>query len=147
IVVIDRGVVIAGGTADELKSHVGGDQLEFRVTPERAPSVAGILVSVGSGGAQVDNETGIVTVPVGEDSSRTLTDIVRRLDTNGIEFQDLALRRPTLDDVFMTLTGHSAEEEPSPNGEPRRRRRGRRRQEEPTSDGLVDGAIGRGDKE
>jgi ABC-2 type transport system ATP-binding protein len=132
IVVIDRGVVIAGGTADELKAHVGGDQLEFRVGPENAPTVAGLLVAVGSGGAQVDNETGIVTVPVGDDSSKTLTDIVRLLDSNGVGFHDLALRRPTLDDVFMTLTGHSAEEETPANGERpgRRRRFGRRPREE-----------------
>jgi ABC-2 type transport system ATP-binding protein len=107
IAVIDQGRVIAEGTPDELKDRVGGERLEIRLDDvasaeaavralqsmaDEAPGVAGDLVTVGvhrRGGAIVQ--------------------AVRRLDEAGIGVQDIALRRPTLDDVFLALTGHAAE--------------------------------------
>jgi ABC-2 type transport system ATP-binding protein len=138
IVVIDLGHVIAEGTADELKDRVGGEVLEFGV-PDRSKvaTAAGILVALGDGSPQVDNETGRIRLPAGGKGSAILTEVVRRLDAADVPITDLSLRRPTLDDVFMALTGHAAEEEreaeseaPS-DGEPRRRgERGEERRDE-----------------
>ena len=131
IAVIDGGRVIAEGTADELKDRVGGEVLEFRVADrERLPSAAGEVISLGSGSAQVDNETGRVSIPVGSDGPAILTETVRRLDAANVPIADLTLRKPTLDDVFMALTGRATEateaEVDAPDGD----RRGRRRRRE-----------------
>jgi ABC-2 type transport system ATP-binding protein len=108
--VIDHGKVIAEGTADQLKSRVGGDVLEFRIPDlDRVSAAAGVVVGLGRGGAQVDNQTGQVVVPVGGDSSNLLIEVVRRLDAAEVPIADLSLRRPTLDDVFLALTGRTAE--------------------------------------
>jgi ABC-2 type transport system ATP-binding protein len=128
IAVIDEGKVIAEGTPDELKARVGGEVLEFRV-PDRSqlPAAVGVVVALGRSGPQVDNESGKVVVPVGGDGSSLLTELVRQLDAANIRIDDLALRRPTLDDVFLALTGRSAEETPegevSENGQRGRQRR------------------------
>src|SRR5580693_2918057 len=127
IVVIDHGLVIAAGTADELKSRVGGDVLEFSV-PDRnsiSDSVAAIA-RVGEGGPHADKETGIVSVGVGGRGSDALVDAVRSLDAAGVQTKGLALRRPSLDDVFLALTGHAAEEEEqrAKRGRSRRNRSG-----------------------
>jgi len=126
IVVIDHGLVIAAGTAEELKSRVGGDVLEFTV-PDRSriSDAVGAIVSVGEGEPHADKETGIVSVGVGGRGSDALVDAVRSLDAAGVRTQGLALRRPSLDDVFLALTGHAAEEESPRAG--RRRGRGRDR--------------------
>ena len=129
IAVIDHGLVIAAGTAEQLKDRVGGDVVEFTV-PDRtrindaAAAVAKIMAGSGEAGGEphVDPETGVIGVGVGGRGSEALIDTVRALDAAGIETRDLALRRPSLDDVFLALTGHSAEDE-----EPQGRRRGRRR--------------------
>ena len=130
IVVIDHGLVIAAGTAEELKGRVGGDVVEFTV-PDRgrlADAVAAIAKIV-AGGAEAggqphaDPETGVIYIGVGGRGSDALIEAVRSLDGAGIETHDLRLRRPSLDDVFLALTGHAAEEaEEAPN----KRRRGRR---------------------
>jgi ABC-2 type transport system ATP-binding protein len=123
IVVIDHGLVIAAGTAEELKSRVGGDVLEFTV-PDRnriSEAVTGIA-SVGEGEPHADKETGVVSVGVGGRGSDALVEAVRALDAAGVQTRGLALRRPSLDDVFLALTGHAAEEEEPPG----KRRRGRR---------------------
>ncbi len=112
IVVIDHGLVIAAGTAEELKSRVGGDVLEFTV-PDRnqiSDAVAAIA-RVGEGEAHADKETGVVSVGVGGRGSDALVDAVRSLDAADVRTKGLALRRPSLDDVFLALTGHAAEEE------------------------------------
>ena len=112
IVVIDHGLVIAAGTAEELKSRVGGDVLEFSV-PDRnlmSDSVAAIA-RIGEGEPHADKETGVVSVGVGGRGSDALVDAVRSLDAAGVQTKGLALRRPSLDDVFLALTGHAAEEE------------------------------------
>ena len=129
IVVIDHGQVIAAGTSEELKGRVGGDVVEFTV-PDRsrlADAVAAIT-SVGEGEPHVDKETGVVSEGVGSRGSDALIDAVRRLDGADVEIRGLALRRPSLDDVFLALTGHAAEEEDQANGRRRGRRRGGRKE-------------------
>ncbi len=124
IAVVDRGRVIARGTADELKARVGGEVLAVRVSDRsRVPEAAGAILGLGPGGGKVDNNTGEITIPVGGDGTRLLVEAVRRLDAEGIELADISLRRPTLDDVFLALTGHAAEEAPTPPNGTRRRRR------------------------
>src|SRR5487761_1059518 len=125
IVVIDHGLVIAAGTAEELKGRVGGDLVEFTV-PDRSrlDDAVAAVADIGEGEPQADKETGVVSVRVGSRGSDALVDAVRRLDAAGVETHGLALRRPSLDDVFLALTGHAAEEEEQRGGP---RRRGRRR--------------------
>jgi ABC-2 type transport system ATP-binding protein len=133
IAVIDSGKVIARGTADDLKLRVGGEVLALRVTDRaKVPAAAGSVLGLGPGGGKVDNNTGELTIPVGADGPRLLTEAVRRLDAEGIELADISLRRPTLDDVFLSLTGHAAEETGGGDGEAQApaKRRSRRRKEE-----------------
>ncbi len=112
IVVIDHGQVIAAGTSEELKSKVGGDVVEFSV-PDRSriADAATAVAKIGEGEPHADPETGVVSIRVGSRGSEALIDAVRSLDAAGVEIRDLALRRPSLDDVFLALTGHAAEEE------------------------------------
>jgi ABC-2 type transport system ATP-binding protein len=125
IVVIDHGLVIAAGTAEELKGRVGGDVLEFTVPDRnRLADAADAIARIGEGEPHVDKETGVINVGVGGRGSDALIDAVRGLDSAGVQTQGLALRRPSLDDVFMALTGHVAEED----DQPEERKRGRRRQ-------------------
>jgi ABC-2 type transport system ATP-binding protein len=124
IVVIDRGLVIAAGTAEELKTRVGGDVLEFTV-PDRSRVKEAVMAiaEVGEGEPHIDADTGEVRVGVGSRGSDALIGAVRGLDGAGIVTHGLALRRPSLDDVFLALTGHAAEDGEEPPG---RRRRGKR---------------------
>jgi ABC-2 type transport system ATP-binding protein len=112
IAVIDHGRVIAAGTSDELKSRVGGDVIEFTV-PDRG-QLAAARQAVGSiaDGTEpvVDEMVGRVTVRVGSRGSDALVETVRRLDAAKVASVGLALRRPSLDDAFLALTGHAAEE-------------------------------------
>jgi ABC-2 type transport system ATP-binding protein len=131
IAVIDLGRVIAVGTSDELKDRVGGEVLAIRVADRaRAPQAAGAILGLGPGGGNVDNNTGEITVPVGSDGTAILTEAVRRLDAEQIHLADVGLRRPTLDDVFLALTGHVAEGGEGRESEDggRARTRGRRRE-------------------
>jgi ABC-2 type transport system ATP-binding protein len=112
IVVIDHGLVIAAGTAEELKSRVGGDVLEFTVPNRMGISDAVTAIArIGESEPKADRETGVVSVGVGGRGSDALVDAVRSLDAAAVQTQGLALRRPSLDDVFLALTGHAAEEE------------------------------------
>ncbi len=122
IVVIDHGQVIAAGTAEELKSRIGGDVLEFTVPDRtRVGDAVTAIARVGEGEPHLDADTGVISVGVGGRGSQALIEAVRNLDSAAVETRGLALRRPSLDDVFLALTGHAAED----TG-PRGRRRGRR---------------------
>ncbi|HEU4911006.1 MAG TPA: ATP-binding cassette domain-containing protein [Actinomycetes bacterium] len=113
IAVIDHGRVIAEGTADELKAQVGGERLEFTIADAgHLGAACAALAPLGSGEAQVDQHTRRVTLPV-DGGSAVLVAALRELDAQQIAVQDVGLRRPTLDDVFLSLTGHAAEEEPT----------------------------------
>jgi ABC-2 type transport system ATP-binding protein len=110
IAVIDHGKVIAQGTADELKDEVGGERLELTVADSSQVETArGALTPIGTGEAQVDRDGRRITVPV-DGGSAVLVAAIRELDAAGVTVSDIGLRRPTLDDVFLSLTGHSAEE-------------------------------------
>ena len=115
IVVIDHGRVIAEGTADELKSQVGGERLEITVADEAHVQASGrrLLAPLAAGEVTVDEERRTIIVPV-SGGAAVLADALRRLDADGVSLDDVGLRRPTLDDVFLSLTGHAAEAEPEP---------------------------------
>jgi ABC-2 type transport system ATP-binding protein len=109
IAVIDRGLVIAEGTPDELKAQVGGDRLEIHLCDgHRSEEAIPVLASIASERPSSDN--GMVSVPLRERSG-AIQQAVRRLDEAGITIDDIAVRRPTLDDVFLRLTGHVAEQD------------------------------------
>ena len=112
IAVIDNGRVIAEGTADQLKSKVGGEHIEF-VLPDRdqIDEVLRVATAIGTGPPTVDEEVGGFSIPAGEDGTAVLAQLIRRLDRRKIRITDLEVRRPTLDDVFLTLTGRAAEGE------------------------------------
>ncbi|RMB58374.1 ATP-binding cassette domain-containing protein [Tessaracoccus antarcticus] len=106
ISVIDRGKVIAEGTADELKASVGGRRVQVTLVNESdAPRVAGILERHGRGPADVSGRG--VTVQV-ENATLALRSALAEIDDAGIDIHEAGVRRPTLDDVFLTLTGHGA---------------------------------------
>ncbi len=110
IAVIDRGKVIAEGTADELKDQVGGERLELTVADAaHVEDARRALASVGTGEAKTDRDGRRLTVPVAGGSA-VLVVAIRELDAAGVVVSDIGLRRPTLDDVFLSLTGHAAEE-------------------------------------
>lgn len=111
IIVLDHGNVIAQGTANELKTSVGGDRIEVIVDKEDQLSAASsILALIGTGEPVVDSLTRRILIPV-SGGSKAIVEAVRRLDEANIVVDDIALRRPTLDDVFLSLTGHIAQEE------------------------------------
>src|SRR5436190_1795534 len=116
IAVIDLGTVIAEGTSDELKDQIGGEVLELHVQ-DRADlaTIVEILAGIGTGEPTLDHEAGRIRIPVGSAGPSTLLDSVRRLDDGSIAIADIALHRPTLDDVFLSLTGHAAEQEEVPD--------------------------------
>lgn len=109
IVVIDHGRAIARGTAEELKRQVGGEHLDVHLRHDRDLAAARtILESVASGVVRVQDATSDLSAPVSHGVD-ALRQVLRDLETQGIEIIDIGLRRPTLDDVFMKLTGHDAE--------------------------------------
>ena len=109
IAVIDQGLVIAEGTPEELKSQVGGERLEIHLCDgDRGEEVVMALASIASD--QPFLEDGTVRVPVAERRG-TIAAAVRRLDEAGIAIDDIAVSTPTLDDVFLTLTGRAVEQE------------------------------------
>jgi len=108
IVVIDQGRAIAQGTADELKSQVGGERIELVVRrSEDLPLAQRVMTQNGCGDVEVDERTRTLVAPIagGASTLRSLLDDVGRA---GLGVLDVGLRRPTLDDVFLTLTGHAA---------------------------------------
>jgi ABC-2 type transport system ATP-binding protein len=114
IAVIDRGRVIASGTADELKDRVGGERLEVTVSSVgELADVRRAVASLAVGEVAVDEQARTVTVPV-SGGSTVLREALRRLDNEDVRVLEVGLRRPTLDDVFLSLTGRAAEEAPGP---------------------------------
>ncbi len=108
IAVIDRGRVIARGTADQLKMQVGGEHLEIVVAKDAdLPLAARVVAEVGSGEPELTEQLRQVRVVV-DTGAKALTEALRRLDAAGVEVMDVGLHRPTLDDVFLSLTGHRA---------------------------------------
>ncbi len=106
LVVIDRARVIARGTPDELKAQVGGTRLEVTVPPGGDPfRWAAELAPVGSAPPWVDVVRGRVVMPV-DDGARILPTLARRLMDADLRVEEVAVRRPSLDDVFLSLTGH-----------------------------------------
>ena len=98
------------GTADQLKAQTGGERVEVVVHDrERIDDASRVLFRHGKGETKVEEHTRKITVPV-EGGAKLLAEVIRDLDADGIEIDDIGLRRPTLDDVFISLTGHAAEE-------------------------------------
>ncbi len=113
IAVIDRGRIVASGTAEELKRRVGGEVLEVRLADAgQASRARAALEPMAAGPVRV--EGALVSVPVRHPSG-AVVHAVRRLDAAAVEAEDVALRRPTLDDVFLVLTGHAAGADPEPD--------------------------------
>jgi len=107
IVVIDHGRVIARGTSDELKSQLGGDVLEVGILrAEDMERVLTALAPLGAEASQVDRDGRHLAIPTAAGAS-ALVEAVRALDDADVTIADLALRRPSLDDVFLALTGHT----------------------------------------
>ncbi len=113
IVVVDHGRVIAKGSSDELKEQVGGERLEITIARGgELATVAALLRPYGVGEPHINAEHRKISLPVAQ-GAQQLASIIRDLDGARVALEDLALHRPTLDDVFLTLTGHAAEIEES----------------------------------
>jgi ABC-2 type transport system ATP-binding protein len=118
IAVIDHGRLVSEGTPDQLKDRVGGAVLEVTVPePDRARTLQA-LRGVGGQDPTGDRHRGRIVLPA-PDGTRTLTEALRRLDAAGIALEDVALHKPTLDDVFLALTGHHATTPTSNRPDPR----------------------------
>jgi ABC-2 type transport system ATP-binding protein len=105
IVVLDRGTVIATGTAEQLKTSIGGDRLELRPAPGTDPTaLVAAMAGLGTGPPVIDPHHDRVLIPVA-DGPAILPEVAARLGATTARISDLALRRPSLDDVFLTLTG------------------------------------------
>lgn len=110
IVVIDHGKVIARGTSDALKKEVGGERLEVVVDQNNIAKTLEIVTRVSGNKASLDEGLRRISAPVSTGST-ALMEVLRSMDSEGIHALDVGLKRPSLDDVFMSLTGHVAEVE------------------------------------
>ncbi|MFI6001660.1 ATP-binding cassette domain-containing protein [Streptomyces sp. NPDC051366] len=117
ICVVDQGKVIARGTSDQLKARTGGERVEVVVHErDHIPDARTVLAGFGTGETTVEEHTRKLTVPV-TGGAKLLAEVIRELDSRDIEIDDIGLRRPTLDDVFISLTGHAAALADEENGE------------------------------
>ncbi|MFJ9559396.1 ATP-binding cassette domain-containing protein [Streptomyces fuscichromogenes] len=114
ISVVDRGRVIADGTADELKARTGGDRIDVVLRDAHQLAAAVAMMPFADDDLTVDADRRSFSAPV-TDRMGALTQVVRALESADIEAEDIAVRRPTLDEVFLRLTGRS-EEAPAPDG-------------------------------
>jgi ABC-2 type transport system ATP-binding protein len=118
IAVVDHGKIIARGTADDLKSQIGGERIEVVVhRRDDIDRAANVLRRHGEVDCNIDQQTRRLTVPT-TGGARGLVQVVRELDEETVAIDDIGLRRPTLDDVFLALTGHAAELAASDSDEP-----------------------------
>ncbi|MCU1640110.1 MAG: Phosphonates import ATP-binding protein PhnC [Nocardia sp.] len=120
IIVIDHGVVIASGTPDELKARTGGSYCE--IVPLRMEDLPAIAAALGdlipeATRVALTGDSDRLSIPAPE-GAKTLAEALRRLDSAGMELVDIALRRPSLDEVFLELTGHPAEQTVAEEGAP-----------------------------
>jgi ABC-2 type transport system ATP-binding protein len=109
ICVVDHGKVIARGTSDQLKARTGGERVEVVAHEgEQLTAAQEVLRGFGKGEVAVEPHTRRLTVSV-TGGAKLLAEVIRELDARGVVIDDIGLRRPTLDDVFISLTGHAAE--------------------------------------
>lgn len=108
IAVIDTGKVIARGTSDALKKQVGGERLEVVVESQHVAKTMEIVEAISGVKPALDEGLRQISAPVST-GSQALFEVLKSLDSNGIHALDVGLKRPSLDDVFLSLTGHSAE--------------------------------------
>jgi ABC-2 type transport system ATP-binding protein len=125
IAVIDQGRLIAEGTSDELKDTLGGAVVELTVPDDARAAAMATLGSINGEEPTFEPSSKRITLAA-PDGSQSLTAVVRALDGAGIQPGDIALRRPTLDDVFLSITGHTAESQETTAAATRRGRRSRR---------------------
>jgi ABC-2 type transport system ATP-binding protein len=105
LVIVDHGRVVARGTPDQLKARFGGDRVEIAVADQaQLASATAALSTASASELQTDPDRGLITVDA-PDGARRVADVLRVLDHGGVDVRDVALRRPTLDEVFLTLTG------------------------------------------
>lgn len=110
--VIDHGRMIAEGTADELKDTIGGSVVQVTAAPEDRAAMAEILRSVAGDDPKVDEGTGRMSIPAA--TSQTLLTVARRIEDASLTPEDIGMRKPTLDDVFLSITGRPAEADETP---------------------------------
>jgi ABC-2 type transport system ATP-binding protein len=110
ILVIDHGKAIAQGSADQLKASTGGERIEVVLTdPAHRPAAERALAAVSVDGVRVSDNERELTAAVGGSGSADLLRVLQAFEVDGVEVYDVGLRRPTLDDVFLALTGHASE--------------------------------------
>jgi ABC-2 type transport system ATP-binding protein len=105
IAVIDRGKLIAEGTSSELKARLGGDVIEFEINPADQEKALKAVAGTSQKKATYDDATNSVTIPIGARGASKLAEVVRKLDSAGVVPLSLSLHQPSLDDVFLSLTG------------------------------------------
>lgn len=110
IVVIDHGQIIADGTSVQLKNQIGGDRLEITISEVSDGETAARILRNYSGGDVLIVESKHITAPLSKEKHH-LTQVIQDLESSGISIEEISLRHPTLDDVFLSLTGYQAKTE------------------------------------